>query len=60
MKSELLLITGISHFWSAQYVMCVCVCGWLYREEDLLDLAPFLAENSRLGEYGWIVYPWSV
>ena len=22
-----------------------------YREEDLLDLAPFLAENSRLGEY---------
>lgn len=22
----------------------------IYREEDLLDLAPFLAENSRLGE----------
>ena len=23
----------------------------LSREEDLLDLAPFLQENSRLGEY---------
>ena len=31
-----------------QYV-CVYYCPVTYREEDLLDIAPLLAENSRLG-----------
>ena len=30
-------------------VVCHCECR-CDREEDLLDLAPFLSENSRLGE----------
>ena len=30
----------------------LCNC----REEDLLDLAPFLAENSRLGKFMWDAY----
>ena len=35
--------------------MCVCVCC---REDDLLDLAPSLATNSRLGKalIGWVYH----
>ena len=29
--------------------LCISHCPVIYREEDLLDIAPLLAENSRLG-----------
>lgn len=46
--------------------LCISHCPVIYREEDLLDIAPLLAENSRLGntlyismllaQYDFIVY----